>query len=82
MLIPALESREALFAAAGCPSLDAYSKDTGDRRPRYLFACDEAAEVLARVLLPEIQAFFKSGEGQREFAEWKAQQQAEQQKQA
>ena len=31
-------------------------------------------EALARVLLPEIQAFFKSEEGQREFAEWKAQQ--------
>ena len=31
-------------------------------------------EALARVLLPEIQAFFESKEGQREFAEWKAQQ--------
>ncbi len=30
-------------------------------------------EALARVLLPEIQAFFESEEGQREFAEWKAQ---------
>lgn len=39
-------------------------------------------DALARVLLPEIQAFFGSEEGQREFAEWKAQQQAEQQKQA
>ena len=38
-------------------------------------------EALARVLLPEIQAFFKSEEGQREFAEWKAQHQTEQQKQ-
>ena len=37
-------------------------------------------EALARVLLPEIQAFFKSEEGQREFAEWKAQHQTEQQK--
>jgi len=35
-------------------------------------------DALARVLLPEIQAFFESEEGQREFAEWKAQQ--EQQK--
>ena len=39
-------------------------------------------EALARVLLPEIQAFFESEEGQRDFAEWKAQKQAEQQKQA
>ena len=31
-------------------------------------------EALARVLLPEIQAFFESEEGQRVFAEWKAQQ--------
>ena len=38
-------------------------------------------EALARVLLPEIQAFFKSEEGQREFAEWKAQHQTGQQKQ-
>lgn len=35
-------------------------------------------EALARVLLPEIQAFFESEEGQREFAEWKAQRTAEQ----
>ena len=31
-------------------------------------------EAMARVLLPEIQAFFESEEGQREFAEWKAHQ--------
>ncbi|MDY4966200.1 MAG: hypothetical protein SO100_07615 [Dysosmobacter sp.] len=31
-------------------------------------------------LLPEIQAFFESEEGQREFAEWKAEQQAEKRK--
>ena len=30
-------------------------------------------DALAHVLLPEIQAFFESEEGQREFAEWKAQ---------
>ena len=29
-------------------------------------------EALARVLLPEIQAFFESEEGHREFAEWRA----------
>lgn len=39
-------------------------------------------EALARVLFPEIQAFFESEEGQREFAEWNAKKQAEQQKQA
>lgn len=31
-------------------------------------------EALARCLLPEIQKFFESEDGQREFAEWKAQQ--------
>ena len=39
-------------------------------------------EALARVLLPEIPAFFESEEGQREFAEWKKQWETEQQKQA
>jgi hypothetical protein len=36
---------------------------------------------LARVLLPEIQAFFESEEGQREFAEWKTQQEQDKTKQ-
>ena len=40
--------------------------DYGTGIPRY------EVEALARVLLPEIQAFFESEEGQREFAEWKA----------
>ena len=31
-------------------------------------------EALARVLLPEIQKFFESAEGQKEFREWKEQQ--------
>ncbi|MDL2220761.1 hypothetical protein LJC55_03750 [Eubacteriales bacterium OttesenSCG-928-N14] len=31
-------------------------------------------ESIAEMLLPAIQAFFESEEGQREFAEWKAQQ--------
>lgn len=35
-------------------------------------------EMVARCLLPEIQAFYESEEGQREFAEWKAQQEATQ----
>lgn len=38
-------------------------------------------EALARVLLPEIQAFFESEEGQQEFAEWKAQQEKSKMKQ-
>ena len=39
-------------------------------------------EALARVLLPEIQAFFESKEGQREFAEWKVNQQTKQENNA
>lgn len=31
-------------------------------------------EAMARVLLPDIRAFFESEEGKREFAEWEAQQ--------
>ncbi len=31
-------------------------------------------EALARCLLPAIQEYFESEEGQREFAEWEAQQ--------
>ena len=34
-------------------------------------------EAIARCLLPDIQAFYESEEGQREFAEWKARQEAE-----
>ena len=34
----------------------------------------QGPQALARILLPKIQAFFESEEGQREFAEWKAQQ--------
>lgn len=32
-------------------------------------------EALARILLPQIRAFFESEEGQKEFAEWKLTQQ-------
>ena len=38
--------------------------------------------TLARVLLPEIQVFFKSEEGPWEYAEWKVKQQAEQEDRA
>ena len=31
-------------------------------------------EALARILLPEIQRFFESEEGQKEFREWKERQ--------
>ena len=34
-------------------------------------------EAIARCLLPDIQAFYESEAGQREFAEWKARQETE-----
>src|SRR5699024_6569162 len=36
-------------------------------------------EALARVLLPEIEKFYASEEGQRQFAQWKEEQQLKQQ---
>ncbi len=36
-------------------------------------------ETIARILLPDILAFYESEEGQREFAEWKMQQDTERQ---
>ena len=38
---------------------------------------DETLEALARRLYPIMVAFFESEEGQREFAEWQAQRDAE-----
>ena len=38
-----------------------------------------ALESFARCLLPDIQAFYASEEGRREFAEWKKKQQQKQQ---
>ena len=36
-------------------------------------------EAIARCILPDILAFYESEEGQREFAEWKKQREAEKQ---
>lgn len=41
-----LERRRGLFVAAGTPNLTEYNKATGENLPRYIFACDEVAEVL------------------------------------
>lgn len=38
-----------------------------------------AIETIARVLYPDILAFFESEEGQREYAAWKAERQAKEQ---
>lgn len=41
-----LERRRELFVAAGTPNLTEYHKATGEKLPRYIFACDEVAEIL------------------------------------
>ena len=38
---------------------------------------DHVIESIARLIYPDIVAYYESEEGQREFAEWKAQQEAE-----
>ena len=37
---------------------------------------DYVIDAMARCLWPDIQAFFESEEGQKEFADWKAQQES------
>lgn len=46
MLTAAIHSRKKLFKQVGCSNLDEYIQATGDRQPRYIFACDEVAELL------------------------------------
>lgn len=45
-LIAELEHRRELFVAAATPNLGEYNRATGENLPRYIFACDEVAEVL------------------------------------
>lgn len=45
-LVEELQSRKALFRENGCPNLGEYNRRTGKELPRYIFACDEVAEVL------------------------------------
>ena len=42
---------------------------------------DYVIDAMARCLWPDIQAFFESEEGKKEFAEWKAQQEGKEIKQ-
>ncbi len=41
-----LEHRRGIFVEAGTPNLTKYNETTGENLPRYIFACDEVAEVL------------------------------------
>lgn len=47
------------------------NNDYGTKIPRH------EIEALAQTLLPDIQAFFESEQGQREFEEWEKQQDKE-----
>ena len=47
-LVDELERRKQLFQKARCSNIDAYNKATGGGLQRYIFACDEVAEVLDR----------------------------------
>ena len=50
-----LKRRKKLLAAAGQPNIDKYNTATGEQLPRYIFACDEIAEVLDKTGLTKEQ---------------------------
>ena len=45
-LVDERERRKSLFRESGCPNISQYNKATGAALKRYIFACDEVAEVL------------------------------------
>lgn len=45
-LVDELERRKKTFSDAGCSNIDRYNEATGEDLKRFLFACDEVAEVL------------------------------------
>lgn len=54
-LVDELELRKRVLRESGCPNLDAYNRRTGKRWQRYIFACDEVAEVLDKTGLSKEQ---------------------------
>ena len=50
-----LERRKRLLKAAGLPNIDHYNAATGDNLKRYIFACDELAEMLDKTGLTKEQ---------------------------
>lgn len=51
-LVREIEQRKQLFRAAGCANLWDYNQQTGASLPRYIFACDELAEMVDKTGLP------------------------------
>lgn len=45
-LVDELQRRKQLLAASGQPNIDKYNESTGENLKRYIFACDEIAEML------------------------------------
>ena len=54
-LLGELEHRKALFRKVGCANLEDYNRQTGSDLPRYILACDEAAEILDKTGLTKEQ---------------------------
>ena len=54
-LLAILEERKRLFKNAGCANLGEYNATTDENLPRYIFACDEVAEVLDKTGLSKEQ---------------------------
>ena len=54
-LVDELQRRKTLFREIGCPNLDAYNSRAGKGLQRYIFACDEVAEVLDKTGLTKEQ---------------------------
>ena len=55
MIVEELENRKVLFRESGCANLTEYQKQCGDDVKRYIFACDEVAEVLDKTGLSKEQ---------------------------
>ena len=45
-MMAVLEQRKRAFREEGCPDLDTYNRKMGSHAPRFVFACDEVAELL------------------------------------
>lgn len=54
-LVEELHRRKNLLAASGYPNIDAYHQATGNHLPRYIFGCDEVAEILDKTGLTKEQ---------------------------
>lgn len=54
-IVDELQRRKALFRGNECHNLDEYNKRTGKALQRYIFACDEVAEILDKTGLTKEQ---------------------------